>query len=190
MITVSSRQNFAFARDGALPGSRFLYSVNRYSGTPVNAVWTSAFLAGLLGLLAFAGPAAIGAIFTLGVVAQYISNSIPIAARFLGRQPFKHGPFNLGRFGLPVGVVAVSWMTFMAIVLLFPTTPQTTSSEMNYTVVVMGGVIISALVYFYFPRYGGIHWFEGPVRNIQARDDEKEDPENVLVSRSSGSDDK
>lgn len=35
------------------------YSVNRYTGTPVNSVWTSAFLAGLLGLLAFAGPAAI-----------------------------------------------------------------------------------------------------------------------------------
>lgn len=78
----------------------------------------------------------------------------------------------------------------MAIVLLFPTTPQTTSSEMNYTVVVMGGVIIIALAYFYFPRYGGIHWFEGPVRNIQARDDEKEDTKNGLVSRVSSSDDK
>ena len=78
----------------------------------------------------------------------------------------------------------------MAIVLLFPTTPQTASSEMNYTVVVMGGVIIVALVYYYLPRYGGIHWFEGPVRNLP-RDDEKEaDVENVLVSRSSGTDSK
>lgn len=166
IITISSRQNFAFARDGALPGSRFLYRINRYTGTPVNSVWTSAFLAGLLGLLAFAGPAAIGAIFTLGVVAQYVSNSIPIAARFLGGQPFKHGPFNLGRFGLPVGVVAVAWMSFMSVVLMFPTTPQTDATEMNYTVVVIGGVVLIALGWYYLPVHGGVHWFQGPVRNI------------------------
>lgn len=64
----------------------------------------------------------------------------------------------------------------MSVVLLFPTTPQTTSSEMNYTVVVMGGVIVIALVYYYFPRYGGVHCFEGPVRNLP-RNDEKEDVE-------------
>jgi hypothetical protein len=55
-------------------------------------------MATLLGLITFAGPAAAGAIFSLGVVGQYVANSIPIAARFLGGQKFKPGPFNLGMF--------------------------------------------------------------------------------------------
>lgn len=38
---------------------------------------------------------------------------------------------------------------------------------MNYTVVVYGGVLVLALAYYYFPVYGGVHWFTGPVRTIE-----------------------
>lgn len=37
---------------------------------------------------------------------------------------------------------------------------------MNYTVVVLGGIMILSLVWYYFPRYGGVYWFTGPVPNI------------------------
>lgn len=37
---------------------------------------------------------------------------------------------------------------------------------MNYTVVVLGGVLILSLIWYYFPIYGGVHWFTGPVRNV------------------------
>ena len=97
-LTASSRQTFAFARDGALPFSRFIYRVNKYTQSPVNAVWCTAFLALLLTLLAFVkSPAAIGAVFSLAVIGQYLAYSIPITARFVGGQPFTPGPFNLGK---------------------------------------------------------------------------------------------
>ncbi|KAJ7185274.1 APC amino acid permease [Mycena filopes] len=166
ILTASSRENFAFARDGGLPFSSVIYRINRYSGTPVNSVWVSATIAGLLGLLSFAGPAAIGAIFTLSVVAQYISDSVPIAARFLGENEFRPGPFDLGRFSRPVAVIAVVWMVFMSVVLLFPALPQTNAEEMNYSVVVLGGFLFLSLAYYYFPVYGGRTWFKGPVRNL------------------------
>ena len=57
-------------------------------------------------------------------------------------------------------------MSFMTIVVMFPTTPNPAASTMNYTVVVLGGVLILALVYFYLPVYGGVHWFQGPVRTV------------------------
>jgi hypothetical protein len=38
---------------------------------------------------------------------------------------------------------------------------------MNYTVVVLGGVFILCLVWYYFPVYGGVHWFEGPVPTVR-----------------------
>ncbi len=57
-------------------------------------------------------------------------------------------------------------MVFTLIVFLFPTTKQTDAQNMNYTVVVLGGVLVISVVWYYFPVYGGVHWFEGPVPNV------------------------
>lgn len=175
-----------FSKLGALPFARFLYHIDKRTNTPVNCVWASAFSAGLLALICLAGPAASGAIFTLGVVCQYASLSIPIAARHLGGKEFTPGPFHLGKCvsiipmilsaglvydayssqGKPVAAVAVTWMTFMAIVLLFPSVPEADTQTMNYTVVVLGGVLMLSLAYYYFPVYGGAYWFAGPVSTV------------------------
>jgi amino acid transporter len=82
----------------ALPFSKWLYRMNGYTKTPVNTVWFDAGVALLLGLLAFAGTQAINAVFAISVNGLYIAYSIPIAARFLGENDFKPGPFNLGVF--------------------------------------------------------------------------------------------
>ena len=57
-------------------------------------------------------------------------------------------------------------MALTSIVFFFPTTKLTGASDMNYTVVVLGGVLILCLVWYYFPVYGGVHWFEGPVPTV------------------------
>jgi hypothetical protein len=57
-------------------------------------------------------------------------------------------------------------MTLMGIVFLFPFTPQTSVGEINYTVAVLGGVMILSVIWYYFLMYGGVHWFKGPVANI------------------------
>ncbi|KAF8130357.1 amino acid/polyamine transporter I [Boletus edulis] len=165
LVLATSRQTFAFARDGALPLSSILYRMNRFTCTPVNTVWFVAAIAALLGLLSFAGAQAINAIFALSVTGLYIAYLIPIASRFVFKNDFKPGPFNLGIFSLPVAVIAVSFMAFMNIVFFFPATPQTSAYNMNYTVVVLGGVLVLSLVWYYFPVYGGVHWFTGPVPN-------------------------
>ena len=72
--------------------------MNSYTGTPVNTVIFDAVLAILLGLLAFAGEQAIGAVFALSIVGLYVAYAIPIAARFMGENDFKPGPFSLGVF--------------------------------------------------------------------------------------------
>ncbi|KAF8688930.1 APC amino acid permease, partial [Rhizoctonia solani] len=160
IVLATSRQVFAFSRDGAMPFSRFLYRMNSYTKTPVNTVWFSVFISALLGLLAFAGEAAIGAVFAY---------SIPIGARFLFKgHNYKPGPFNLGVFGLPVAIVAIVFMTFISVVFLFPTELAPAVADMNYAVVVMGGVMIGCLIWYWFPKYGGVNWFEGPVTTVEA----------------------
>lgn len=72
-VLAASRQSFAFARDGALPFSSWLYRMNGYTKTPVNTVWFTCGFAILLGLLVFAGDQAINAVFALSVVALYIA---------------------------------------------------------------------------------------------------------------------
>jgi hypothetical protein len=57
-------------------------------------------------------------------------------------------------------------MAFTSLVLFFPTTKRTSAQDMNYTVVVLGGVLVFSLVWYYFPVYGGVHWFKGPVPNV------------------------
>ena len=82
-----------------------------------------------------------------------------------------------------MAVISVTWMTFMSIVFFFPATPAVGAGDMNYTVVVLGGVLILSLGYYYFPKYGGRNWFTGPVTTIDAQsitpgvdgDREKED---------------
>ena len=96
-MTTCSRQIFAFSRDGGLPLSKWLYNVNKRTHAPVPAVWFSVILSLLLGLLSFAGPSAIGAVFSLVVAGQYVAYSIPIAARFIGGRKIELGPFNLGK---------------------------------------------------------------------------------------------
>jgi amino acid transporter len=91
-----SRQIFAFSRDHGLPLSGLLYNINPRTRTPIHAVFFCAMLSMLLGLISFAGPVAISAVFTMSIVCQYIVFVTPIIARFVGGTHFIHGPFNLG----------------------------------------------------------------------------------------------
>ena len=68
----------------------------------------------------------------------------------------------------------------MSIVFLFPTAPAPVAFSMNYTVVVLGGVLALSVIYFYFPKYGGVYWFKGPVANVGHVDDQSDEGEGSL----------
>ena len=97
-LLASSRQTFAFSRDGALPFSRFIRQINPHTKTPIYGVWMGAAAALALGLLGFAGSDAITAVFALGVAGQNVAYCIPIVARILSGKRFVHGPFYLGKW--------------------------------------------------------------------------------------------
>ncbi|KAJ7752932.1 amino acid/polyamine transporter I [Mycena metata] len=166
-LIAGSRQVFAFSRDRGIPLSGWLYNINPKTKTPVHAVIFLAIMALLLGLLAFAGPLAISAVFTMLLVCQYIAFVTPITARWVGGQKFVPGPFNLGLMSAPISFVASAYLIFMIFVFLFPPVPSPTSHSMNYTVVVVGGTLLLSLGYYFFPRYGGRYWFTGPVETIR-----------------------
>ncbi|QSZ35695.1 hypothetical protein DSL72_006817 [Monilinia vaccinii-corymbosi] len=167
VTVVSSRVVYAYSRDGALPGSYWLKQVNPHTQTPVYAVWFVLILGALLGLLMFASPVAIGAIFSLGAIAQYIAFVFPIALKlFSARGRFRPGPWNLGRYSTPVGFVAVAWVSLLIPILCFPsvTGAQLGDLNMNYTCLIYGGVMGLAMVWY---AVRARRWFRGPRVNVE-----------------------
>ncbi|KAH9922972.1 amino acid transporter [Fomitopsis serialis] len=162
----ASRVVFAFARDNALPGSRWWKKMNHHTQTPVNAVWLVMFLAAICGLLGFSSTA-LTSLASASVIGLYTSYTTPIFLRITsGRHKLIPGPFSLGRWSTPIGSIAVAWVTFIVVLLCFPTTQTPIAASMNYAVLLI-------MVVFIFAGGSWVlsarHWFTGPLPNVDDR---------------------
>lgn len=164
------RVTFAYSRDDMFPGSFIWKRVSKLTQTPINAVWINWLLGQLLLLLMFAGDVAIGAIFSVGGIAGFVSFTIPTLLKITyARDKFVPGPWNLGRWSTPIGVVLVAFVTVMIPILCFPTVAgdNLTPDTMNWTVVVYFGPLLLSLVYYYTMAH---KWYVGPKSNLDSSD--------------------
>lgn len=160
----ASRVVFAFARDNALPGSRWWKQISSRTQTPVYAVWFVMVGAAICGLLGFSS-AALSSLAGAAVIGLYASYALPILLRITsGRDKLVPGPFSLGKWYLPVGAIAVAWVAFIIVLLLFPSFESVTPQDMNYAVVIIMAVFLFATVSWVFSAH---KWFRGPVRTIE-----------------------
>ncbi|KAI0330851.1 amino acid transporter [Cubamyces sp. BRFM 1775] len=163
----ASRVIFAFARDNALPGSHLWKRVNKYTQTPVNAVWLVIGLSALCGLLGFSATA-FSSLAGASVIGLYTSYATPIFLRITsGREKLVPGPFTLGRWFMPTGIIAVAWVAFIVVLLCFPSSQTTNAGEMNYAPVIVLAVFAFAGGSWVFSAR---RWFTGPLPNIDAAD--------------------
>ncbi|KAI0818650.1 amino acid/polyamine transporter I [Irpex lacteus] len=161
-VVDASRVVFAFARDNALPGSRWWKQMNRFTQTPVNAVWLVVTCAGICGVLGFSDTA-------LSSLAGCLSVCIPhtlhlFSENHFGTEQARTGPFSLGKWYLPIGIVAVSWVAFIIILLLFPGGSNPSAADMNYAVVLVASVFIFASISWIISAR---KWFNGPISNVE-----------------------
>lgn len=118
-VTSNSRMLFAFARDGGVPGSRFLARVSPRWQSPHVAVWTCACAALLLAVWADA----YSAVVALSTIALYASYALPIALGLRARRSGRwhtRGPWDLGPWSLPVNVVALAWVAVSMALFVLP----------------------------------------------------------------------
>ncbi|KAL4889387.1 amino acid/polyamine transporter I [Aspergillus ambiguus] len=150
-VTAASRCTWAFARDGAIPGSAYFKKVNTRLGVPLNAMLLGIAVEILLGLIYFGSTAAFNAFSGVGVILLTLSYASPVAVSLLlrRRRDVKHAAFNLGKLGAFCNVVCLAW-TLLAIPLFcMPTFRTVTLETMNYASVVFVGIVaISALWYW------------------------------------------
>lgn len=159
----ASRMVFAFSRDGALPGSGLWRRVHARTGTPRNAVWLAVGAAALLAAPSLYSPTAYAAITSINVIGITPAYAIPIYLRIKHRRQFRPGPWNLGRWGVAVGAVAVSWVAFVTVLFCLPQTSPISVTSFNYAPVALIAVLSLAWAWW---RAAGKRTYEVPARSF------------------------
>lgn len=150
-MLANARMTFAFARDGALPFSNVWSTVNKNTGTPVNAVWFVVIFCACLNLIGIGSTETITAVFNLCAPCLDLSYIAVIFAHlwYSKRVQFIEGPYTLGKWGKPMNILAISWVLFISVVLFCPTNNPVTATNMNYAIVVAGVVAMFAMTWWY-----------------------------------------
>lgn len=167
ILATASRQMFAFARDNALPFSRVFAYVHPRSQIPIWSILCTTLVTSLLSLINIGSTAAFNAIASLAIASLFFTYILSIAT-FLGAR-FRPGGlpparFSLGKFGLPINVFSVAYLSFAIIFTFFPTTKEVTPQTMNWSILVFGAVVIFAILQYVIH---GDRIYQDPVSRVR-----------------------
>lgn len=155
----NARTLWVQARDGMYPYvGHWLAKVDKHTKTPIIAVWANIIICIAINLIALASDTAIDAIFNVCSAALDWSYVVPIIAKLIFNR-YQPGPWNLGKFSVPVNLWASLWTTFISIIFFMPTELPVTVKDMNYAVVFFVGVIVLAISLWFL---GGKKVYRGP----------------------------
>ncbi len=166
-VTANSRMIYAFSRDGAVPGHRFWSKINKRTRTPTNSIWLAVVGAFILFVPYLFNAYAYAAVISIAVIGLYIAYGIPIFLRLRAGSAFQPGPWNLGKWSRPIGMIAVTWIVIISILFILPTAFPVTVTNFNYTIVAFV-VVLGATSIWWFAS--AKNWFKGP--RIQGTADE------------------
>jgi amino acid transporter len=148
--TAASRCTWAFARDGAIPGSRWWKEVNIKLDVPLNAMMLSMVVQLVLGLIYFGSTAAFNAFSGVGVICLTLSYACPIAVSLIGgRKHIREGSFHLGALGIFCNVVSVAWSLLAIPLFCMPSYIPITAEFMNYASVVFFAFFVIATAWYF-----------------------------------------
>ncbi|KAJ5539518.1 amino acid permease [Penicillium frequentans] len=167
-----TRLTWAFARDNGLPFSEFFAFVDPTYKIPLRALLLVASCIFALSFIQIGSTAAFNAILSLSTLGLYISYLIPLVLlvlkRFTAPQDIPRGTFSLGKFGLPMNLLAILFATYFSLFLPFPATVPVTAENMNYAGPVLGFVMLFACGDWIVR---GRHKWQGPAMRPYARDE-------------------
>ncbi|MEU8813995.1 amino acid permease [Actinoplanes sp. NPDC048796] len=161
-VTANSRMSYAFARDGALPGSRLWKKVNPRTGTPTNSIWLCVTCSTLLVLPSLWNTTAYLAATSIAVIGLYIAYVVPVFLRRVNPD-FERGPWHLGKWSPLVGWLAIIWVVIICVLFVLPTSSPIKASTFNYTIVAVIVVLGLATIWWFASAR---KWFTGPKQNL------------------------
>ncbi|PSN74852.1 amino acid transporter [Corynespora cassiicola Philippines] len=149
-VTATSRCTWAFARDGAIPGSKWWKTISPKLDLPFNAMMMGMVVELILGLLYFGSSAAFNAFSGVGVICLTTSYACPIAVSLLnGRTQVKEGSFYIGPFGIVCNIVALCWSALAIPLFCMPSALPVSAPTMNYASVVFFAFFTIATVWYF-----------------------------------------
>ncbi|KAF2013612.1 amino acid transporter [Aaosphaeria arxii CBS 175.79] len=166
-VATSSRQVWAFARDNGLPFSSWLAHVRPGWDIPLNSIMLSYLIAVLLSLINIGSTVAFNIITSLGtgaLLSSYIISVGCVTLRRLRGQPLLPSKFSLGRWGLPINIFSVLFLTLAFIMTFFPPERNPSTATMNWNILVFGFIVLWSITYFLFK---GRKVYVGPVEYVR-----------------------
>src|SRR4051812_47538867 len=158
-VTANSRMIYAFSRDGALPASHIWHRINPRTRTPTAAIWLAAGGAFVLGLPYLWNVTAYAAVTSIAVIGLYIAYVLPTFLRLRQGDAFDRGPWHLGRWSRPIGIIAVAWVVFITVLFMLPQVSPVEAGTFNYTPVAVLVVLGFAGIWWLVSAH---KWFTGP----------------------------
>ncbi|KAL8279487.1 hypothetical protein RQP46_008049 [Phenoliferia psychrophenolica] len=149
-VTASSRLVFAIARDGVLPGSKWIATPNSV-GQPKNAITFIFAISSLLLLVSIPSQVAFTSLMSAGAVTSISAYALIAFCRLVVTpNEFKHSRWSLGKWGPLCYTISMVYNTFLLTTLYSPLEYPFTASTFNFALVITGGVSIFALVSWWF----------------------------------------
>jgi amino acid transporter len=163
-----SRLAFSYARDGALPGSKWISTISERFKTPANALFGGALVTVVFIGLEFASPThdvkigfitypantnVLVSLVSFGVSGIYLSFLLTVIGSMIARRRgwIPAGKFKLGRWAWPVSIVAAAYLALMLVNVVLPSGLSSGRSYFNLdwiTLLVMALVTVIGIIVF------------------------------------------
>ncbi|KAK3680945.1 hypothetical protein LTR37_021018 [Vermiconidia calcicola] len=177
MITISamastSRQTFAFARDNGLPFSSWLGSVHRTLHVPLNSIIFTMLFTCVISLINIGSTAAFNALLsrsTVALMATYLVSITCVLIRRVKNQYLPPARWSLGKWGLPVNVIALLYACWAFFWSFWPISNDMVAdgSNFNWACLLFVGLMgIGSVLYYTHAR----KVYDGPVAIVKDRD--------------------
>lgn len=99
------------------------------------------------------------------VICVNVAYGLPFLCRLLWkRKEMEKGPFNLGRYSVPINFIAVAWIAFFSVILCIPSVHPVTAVTMNWSCLMIGFVMLFSLGFWYIK---GRQDYQGPIQTIK-----------------------
>jgi amino acid transporter len=134
----AQRVTYAISRDHVLPFSSVFRKLSKRK-MAVNAAILVYVISVIVTTAVIGSTVAFSAITATATIATNVSYLIPIVARHTaGRKSFVPAKWNLGRWSLPMAVIAGGYICFLFVVLVLPQLYPVTSETLNYAPICIG----------------------------------------------------
>ena len=165
----TARQTFAFARDNGLPFSKWIGHMDPKKNIPSNSILLTCMITVLLSLINLGSATAFNAIISLQVCAIMLTYTVSIACVLYRRTAHPEliptARWSLGKWGVPVNIIGLIYVTFTFFWSFWPNTIPVTLDTFNWSVVLFVGILIISLLMYLVQ---GRKVYLGPVIDIKA----------------------